>query len=660
MSGNNALRFIGVGNLMEREYRNVPTYQWARELVRNGIEADAQTIELGVEWQGVERHGVYRRLYADDGVGMTRDELHDYMRTLGKGSKVVGGPHDNYALGCRMTLLPWNTEGVVVISLQDGELNMVKMQYDASAGEDGEYILEEIDWQDGDGSEHRASTVYPPYPDDEMGIDWAATVPEYVTQAGHGTVFVLLGRSLTDDTFEGDTERGETSRELNRKYFNTRFWDLPENISLRCLEFIKPAERTAWPRDRADTGAYQFRSVKGAQEVVEYVLRSGEATVEASGVECLPDNTNVYWWLRKPNVSTGGVGASSGFIAVKYRGELYGHAYANHDDGDTRLGANVYRQFGIGNDGVRRRTFLIIEPPEYDEMASTPGIAPSTGRADLYWLGTGTSARSVKPSDWAEEFADKMPPEIEAALNAAHQENQATTEERQERLKRVMDRFSKRWRAQRARVTPEDVGTNTTTRPTTPGTAARQRPDVPVTHRVRRGRKHVVIRGRAGEATLGQPETGTTPARRASVQLGYPDAEWVKAEDIGDEGMITAWQSPSKTHPNGLIQLDETHAVIRGQIEYWQSQYPKALAHEVDQIVKDAYADVAIAKISHVHALEHEATFSENQLREMLQNPSLSMAMLGLIGEDSLITRRLGGLGAKRKKPEEASSETGD
>ena len=61
-------------------------------------------------------------------------------------------------------------------------------------------------------------------------------------------------------------------------------------------------------------------------------------------------------------------------------------------------------------------------------------------------------------------------------------------------------------------------------------------------------------------------------------------------------------------------------------IEYWQSQYPKALALDVEQIVKDAYADIAIAKISHVHALEHEATFSENQLKEMILNPSLSMA----------------------------------
>ena len=54
-----------------------------------------------------------------------------------QGGKVVGGPHDNYALGSRMTLLPWNPNGVVVISLVDGEANMVKMMFDPDAA-DGE------------------------------------------------------------------------------------------------------------------------------------------------------------------------------------------------------------------------------------------------------------------------------------------------------------------------------------------------------------------------------------------------------------------------------------------------------------------------------------------------------------------------------------------
>jgi hypothetical protein len=656
MNASNALRFVGVGNMLDREYRNVPAFQWARELVRNGIEAGARTIDLGVEWQAVEAHGVYRRLYADDGEGMTRAQLQDYMRTLGKGSKLVGGPHDNYALGCRMTLLPWNPEGVVVISVRDGEAYMVKMCYDTAAGEEGEYVLEEIDWSDSDGNEHLASTVYPPYSDDEMGVDWGRTIPDFVREVGHGTVFVLLGRHLAENTFEGDAERGENAPALNRRYFNTRFWNLPEGVTLRCLEFIKPSERSGWPQSHEDTHLYQKRTIKGAREVVEYVRRGGIETVEARGAVELTDRTKVHWWLREPDVNTGGIGTSSGFIAVNYREELYGHAYASRDDGDTRIGASVYRQFGIGNDAVRRRTFLVIEPPEYNEATVTPGIAPSTGRADLFWIGAGGGARSIKPSDWAEEFADRMPTEIEAALAAAHQDNRASDAERQERLKRVMDRFSKRWRAPRAKVAADDDKADTTTKPTSPGTAPRQRPDAPVTPRRRPGRKRVVIQGRRGESTVGHAATGAAPARSANVQLGYPDFDWVTADDLGDEGMIAAWQGPSKAHPNGLVQLDETHSVIRSQIEYWQSQYPKPLARDVEGVVKDAYADTAVAKISHIHALAGHV-LPENRVEEMLANPALSVGLVGLLGEDALITPRLGGLGAKRRKTEESGED---
>ena len=158
--------------------------------------------------------------------------------------------------------------------------------------------------------------------------------------------------------------------------------------------------------------------------------------------------------------------------------ELYGHAFASIEDGDTRIGANVYRQFGIGSDAVRRRVFLILEPPEYDEATGRAGVAPPTGRADLYWMGGGSGARSVKPADWSEEFAERaMPKEIEDAINAAHESSRGSYEERMQRMKRVMDRFEKRWKAARARVADTDA--DETTRPTMPGAPAREPIDSP-------------------------------------------------------------------------------------------------------------------------------------------------------------------------------------
>lgn len=640
MRGNTPLQFLGVGNLLEREYRNSPAYQWGRELARNGLEADATVIQFGPEWEGVKATGIYRMQYADDGHGMTKDLLREYMRTLGKGGKVVGGPHDNYALGARMTLLPWNPEGVVVISMVDGDAYMVKLMFDPDAADgEGEYVLEEVEWTEADG-ESGMATVYPPYYDDELQIDWAATIPDFIKEAGHGTTFTLLGRNVSDNTIDGDPERSESHRFLGRKYFNTRFWDLPEGVTLRVYEM--PAKQEEWAPDKG-----QYRTVRGAKSLIEYRKSDGTDFIEASGIVPLPDHTKVHWWLRtEPKVETGGLGVTSAYIGVLYRSELYGQAYTERDDGDTKSGANVYRQFGIGSDSVRRRVFLVIEPPEYDEATGARGIAPSTGRADLYWMGVGTSPRSVKPADWSAEFGENLPQEILDAINAEY-ESREHSDDREERLRRVMDRFASRWKAPRARA--QAAASDTTTIPTGPGTAPRSPIDSPTQPRKPRKKKVVVLRGRAGETVIGQPDTGSTSAKKTRVSVGVPDCVWVTAEDINDDGMIAAWQKPSVQYPNGCIELDKGHPVIISQIEHWQGQYSPAVRLDVEKLVKDAYEEVAVAKVSHLHALTG-AVFSEEQRDEMLLNPALSASLLGLISEDALIGPRTGKLGVKRRK----------
>lgn len=652
---NSALQFLGISAMLDREYRNSPAYQWARELTRNGIEAEATRIHFGVEWQGVQATGVYRLQYSDNGVGMPRKELRQYMATLGKGGKVVGGPHDNYALGSRMTLLPWNPEGVVVISMVDGVAHMVKMKYDPDAADgEGEYVLEEVDWVDEAGVES-IGTVYPPYVDPDLEIDWNLTIPDFITEAGHGTTFILLGKGPNDDTFHGDPERQESFRYLTRKYFNTRFWDLPGGVTMQCTEFLKPDQRDEWPRSAEDRDLYQNRTISGARYYVEYQPRSGASTVEASGTVELRDGTRAHWWMRpESRVDTGGMGSASGYIAVLYRGELYGHAYAAHDDGDTRAGAAVYRQFGIGSDDVRKRVFIVLEPPEYNETLGTPGVAPSTGRADLYWMGAGLSPRSVKPGDWSEEFAELMPEEIANALSAAFADSRASDEAREERLKRVMSRVSKRWRVVKARVAKAG---DTTTTPILPGTAPRAPIDSPTqVRRPARGRKKVVVRGRSGTPSLGQPGTGSEPAEKTRVTAGLPTYSYVSEDDLADRGMIAAWQGPSKEFPNGRVLIDKTHPVIRGQVEYWQSQYPRAVAEQVEQIILDVYGDVSVAKVSHVLALTG-SVIPEDSAEKMLENPALTVSLLGLVSEDSVISPRLGGLGAKRKRTDESEQD---
>src|SRR5215469_7568819 len=64
-----------IAPMVERGYREGTKFQWVRETTINAIEAGATKIEFGVEWQAVATKGVYRRMIADNGKGMSPEEI---------------------------------------------------------------------------------------------------------------------------------------------------------------------------------------------------------------------------------------------------------------------------------------------------------------------------------------------------------------------------------------------------------------------------------------------------------------------------------------------------------------------------------------------------------------------------------------------------------
>src|SRR5215470_12666213 len=141
-------------------------YQWAREFLKNSIEARATKVEFGIEWQAVEKLGVYRRTIADNGSGMSKEELLRFFSTLGEGARRIGGVHDNFGVGAKIASLPWNPDGVVVISYKNGRGSMIRIQLDVDGAE---YELCEF------RSEKGATYVINPAEVDwGSGVDWSA------------------------------------------------------------------------------------------------------------------------------------------------------------------------------------------------------------------------------------------------------------------------------------------------------------------------------------------------------------------------------------------------------------------------------------------------------------------------------------------------------
>src|SRR5437870_12795161 len=88
------MKTAGTHNFIERTYRESATFQWVRETLVNAQESGGTKVEFGVEWQAVESLGVYRRVIADNGSGMTAEQLEEFFNTFGGGGKPIGGEHE--------------------------------------------------------------------------------------------------------------------------------------------------------------------------------------------------------------------------------------------------------------------------------------------------------------------------------------------------------------------------------------------------------------------------------------------------------------------------------------------------------------------------------------------------------------------------------------
>src|SRR5215470_1021142 len=123
------LNITGASHFVNRMFEACGPYQWAREFLKNSLEAQATKVEFGIEWQAVEKLGVYRRTIMDDGCGMDREELLSFFSTLGEGATKIAA-------------LPWNPEGVIVISYKKGKGSMIWIMLDE---ESGDYELVEFE-----------------------------------------------------------------------------------------------------------------------------------------------------------------------------------------------------------------------------------------------------------------------------------------------------------------------------------------------------------------------------------------------------------------------------------------------------------------------------------------------------------------------------------
>jgi len=155
-SGNNGAKLLAmsVGNMgffLDRLGQDCHSLQFLRELTQNSIEAIQRaggrgTITWDVDWATYDLEGVYKLSITDDGVGMTGQEMLEYINRLSS-SVAEQSFAGNYGVGAKIAAAPRNPHGLIYLSWKDGVGAMIQLCRDA---ESGAYGVKQ--WERGDGT----------------------------------------------------------------------------------------------------------------------------------------------------------------------------------------------------------------------------------------------------------------------------------------------------------------------------------------------------------------------------------------------------------------------------------------------------------------------------------------------------------------------------
>jgi hypothetical protein len=96
------------------------------------------------------------------------------------------------------------------------------------------------------------------------------------------------------------------------------------------------------------------------------------------------------------------------------------------------------------------------------------------------------------------------------------------------------------------------------------------------------------------------------------------------------------------------VLINTESPILQEVVQYHQDQYPEVFAEEVQNIVLDVFGEVAACKVAHSQKLLRNVPKEELD-QNYRSEQALTIGLMGLLAEESLIAQRLGRLG--RKKP---------
>jgi hypothetical protein len=445
----------------------------------------------------------------------------------------------------------------------------------------------------------------------------------------HGTIVVLLGSEEYPDTVLGNPHAGEKDTKGLSVYLNSRFWDL-SHVDIKVVE-LRSDKKSQWPQsatDKDDSRRPNNRQIFGAHYYLTD-LKASAAKLAASDVLLLDgERVAAEWYLwegQRPSIH--GYAREIGYIAVRYKGELF-HLTSSKVH---------FRWFGVIESKVQRNLTVVIEPQLYQATDGRWGVHPDQSRNHLIFTGNGEKGVELPLSEWGLEFAERLPAPILDAIRKARGEGSGSIQDDDYR-KRLQDKFGDRWRikvfvqgrknGQEQSATVSDEEIKTIEDKLSQGEGAR-----------RKRSKIVKILGR--RVTPGGPEHGI----ERDVPVDVPRFRFANADEFEKPWHLACWAPHDPDGPTVVVNVDSP--VLQEIVEYHQHQYPDIYAEEVASTVRNVFGEVAACKIAHSQKLAKRVTEEELD-RDYRSEAALTVCLMGLLAEESVISQRLGRLGKKK------------
>lgn len=407
-----ALKDKNPTSTLKRFMREVAPMQFVREIYVNAVEAGATKMRIYYEEQHLER-GVRKLCFADNGKGMTAQEMYEYLAQYNSSSKSTEGSyHDNFGIGVKATTLLANPYGVVFLSwsAKNPEGSMIWFTYDEAGDRIG---LKPIEYIDDDGELDTICTRMPDgsqanvvslddlrleYPDGYEGVKWweckmAAKIDD------QGTIVMLLGADRDADSVGADW----TQKSIPH-YISSRFLKVDAQVSIS-----RHIGRTK------GNGNYRAR---GLLDVLYRYVKHTD-TIEHHGFVIDVLYVDVPYNKADPKTAYNlSAKALSGYSALEYKGELYHVTY----------GKREARSWGISHDDVIKKVLLIVRPPHRGMQSDgvIRGCYPNERRDRLLWDNDSivTDNREIDLSEVKRYFATHHPERLTQMLEEAYASNE--------------------------------------------------------------------------------------------------------------------------------------------------------------------------------------------------------------------------------------------